>query len=98
MSGGLESRLDIAEHGEDFGRVGFLEEDDFAFLHRKRVGTGVKIGFSEAPGSLERVGGAPDFLVSFFEDFEGLIIVRLCLSYGLKHLDRLNDLTMLLFG
>ena len=94
----LEARLDIAQHRQDFRRVGFLEQNHLALLHGERVGTDVKIRFRQTARSLEGIGGAADLLVSFLEDFERLIIVRLCLNYDFKHLDRLNDLTMLLLG
>ncbi len=98
MPGRLQARFDIAEHREDFRRVRFLEQNDLALLHGERVGTDVEISLGQPARGLERIVRAPDLLVGFLEDFERLIIVRLCLSYDLKHLDRLNDLTMLLLG
>ena len=98
LAGGLEARLDIAQHREDFRCVGFLEQNHLALLHGERVGAHVKIRFGQTARSPERIICAADLLVSFLEDFERLIIVRLCLNYDFKHLDRLNDLTMLLLG
>ena len=96
MPGCLQAGFDIAQHREDFRGVGFLEQNYFTLLHRERVGTDVEISLGQTARGLERIVRAPDLLVGFLEDFERLIIVRLCLSYDLKHLDRLNDLTMLL--
>ena len=40
----------------------------------------------------------PDLVVGFLQNLQRLIIVGLCLSDDLKHLDRLDDLTLLLLG
>ena len=98
LPGSLQAGLDLAQHRENFRRVGFFKQNHLALLHREGVGTDVKISLGQAPGGLEGIGRTANLLVSFLEDFERLIIVRLCLSYDLKHFNRLNDLTMLLLG
>ena len=71
---------------------GFVFEDGGGELAHLDVGLG------------DALGGADDILfaiqlgVSFLENFERLIVVGLCLSDSLKHLDRLNDLIMFLVG
>src|SRR5207244_11629681 len=55
-----------------------------------------EICFRQLPRSPERLIVTPDFGVGLPQNLERLIILGLCLSNRLKHLDRLEDLAMLL--
>src|SRR5438874_3272925 len=92
----LQTLFDLAQHRQNFGCVRVAGQDHFALLKRRRVGTGVEIRFRQFPRSPERVVVTSDFGVSLPQNLERLIILGLCLSDRLKHLDRLEDLAMLL--
>jgi hypothetical protein len=81
---------------QNFGRVPLARQDHFALVKRRCVRAGVEICFRQLPRSPERLIVTPDFDVGLPQNLERLIILGLCLSDRLKHLDRLEDLGMLL--
>jgi hypothetical protein len=97
MSGSLQTGLDITEHGEDVAGIGFLRQNDLALLHGERKRANTEIGFGQAARDAEAILVFAYFVVGLLEDLERLIVVGLCLSDRLKHLDRLYDLTMFFF-
>ena len=77
--------------------IRFLEQNHLTLLHGVRVGTGAEISLGQFARNAQRLLRFAYFVVGILENLERLIVVRLCLSNDLKHLDRLDDLTMLLF-
>jgi type IV pilus assembly protein PilC len=96
LSRGLQTRLDLAQYRQNFGRVRLARQDHFALVKRRCVRAGVEICFRQLPRSPERLIVTPDFGVGLPQNLERLIILGLCSSDRLKHLDRLEDLGMLL--
>jgi hypothetical protein len=78
------------------GEFGSFSRIAFAYLHRERVGADVEICLRQLPRDAARLLWPADLVVRVLQDLERLIVVGLCLSNDLKHLDRLNDLRMLL--
>ena len=64
---------------------------------REGVGTDIEISLRQPARNPQRLLGLAELLVRFLQDLKRLIIIRLCLSDDLKHLDRLKDLATLLF-
>ena len=94
-AGRLQPRLDLTQHGQDLGRVWFLHQNHLALLHCQRVGAGVEIRLRQFARSFQRILVSPDLVVGFLQYLQRLVIIGLCLSNGLKHLDGLENLTML---
>ena len=65
LSRRLQTRLDVAQHCQHFGRVRVLPEQHLAFLHRQRVRTDVEICFRQLARSAQRVIHPPEFGVGF---------------------------------
>ena len=93
----LEAGFDFTQHRNDLQRARFHCQDRFAFLHGERKRANVKICFGQTTRGSERLLGFPEFVVRDLEDLQRLIIVVLCLSNDLKHLNRLENLAAFLF-
>ncbi len=79
------------------GAFGSARQHRLAFLHREREGTDIEIRLRQATRNTHGFGRLAELLIRDLEDLERLIIVRLCLSNDLKHLNRLENLAALLF-
>ena len=93
----LEAGFDLAQHRNDLRRARLHCQNRLAFLHGERERANVKICLGQTTRDSERLLGFAEFVVRDLEDLQRLIIVLLCLSNDLKHLNRLENLAAFLF-
>ena len=66
----LQTRFDLAQHGEDVGSIGFLHQNGLAFLYCVGMRTGVEVGFGQFAGDAQGLVVPADLLVSFLQNLQ----------------------------
>jgi hypothetical protein len=90
--------LDLPQRRQHVRVFGITLEDAFVLENRRRKLAHRHVGLGDALGGVDHVLFTTKLGVSFLENFEGLIVLRLRLSDHLEHLNRLRQLSLFAAG